>query len=165
MDPAVFIETKFHDISPRGNWRIRSWVYGNRDGRVLTERVLSGLLQCQSGGDHDEPDWSSSATTEGKTARARRNRAAERGVDGPGKSRRAARKVQEISRPQDAEPYVSGWAQENRRGSARTLGKMEEEQAEQVNGGKRANRAAQMDTAQQRGNPPRETRAPQRSRC
>ena len=38
-------------------------------------------------------DWNSPAIAEGKTAGARRNGAAERGVGGPGKSRMAGRKV------------------------------------------------------------------------
>jgi len=51
-----------------------------------------GLLQCLSERDHDEPDWSSAATAEGKTARAGRNGAAQRGVSGPGKSRKSGSK-------------------------------------------------------------------------
>jgi hypothetical protein len=66
---------------------------GRGCGAIGTEGLSDGLLQCLSEGDYDEPDWSSPATAEGKTARARRNGAAERGVGGPGKSRGAGAKI------------------------------------------------------------------------
>jgi hypothetical protein len=48
------------------------------------------------------------------------------------------RKIEASSGRQETKPYVSGCSEENSRGSAGTLGKMEEEQTEQVNGKKPA---------------------------
>ena len=66
--------------------------------------------------------------------RARRNGATERRVGGPGKSRRSGGKGYAFARTQGAADYVSGCSQENRGGLACALGKMEEKQANQVNG-------------------------------
>jgi hypothetical protein len=50
-------------------------------------------------GDYDEPDGSNPAIAEGKTARARRNGAAERGVGGPGKSRKVRKERLSVLSP------------------------------------------------------------------
>ena len=128
VDWTVLIATKPHDISSNGT-SVKSVV-----GAV--NETVSARMGCYNAcprGDYDEPDGSNSAIAEGKTARAHRDGAAQRGVGGPGKSRGIERKVQGISHAQGAEAYVSGRAQENRGGPAYTLGKMEEKQTSQVN--------------------------------
>ena len=69
---------------------------------------------------------------------AKRGGATERCPDGPGQPGKRERKIESSSGRSKTEAYVSGCSQENRRGSASSLGKMEEKQAEQVKGEKRA---------------------------
>ena len=83
-------------------------------------------------GDYDEPDGSNPAIAEGKTARARRNGAANRRVGGLGKCRGGwSEGLRDLTCPRCG-GLCGGRAQENRGGPACTLGKMEEKQAKQV---------------------------------
>src|ERR1700720_1343798 len=92
VDWAVLIATKPHCISSWESRRINCWYVAIGVVTNGTESLSDRLLQCLSEGDYDEPDGSNPAIAEGKTARARRNGAAERGVGGPGRSWSSGRK-------------------------------------------------------------------------
>src|ERR1700722_17338175 len=93
VDRAVLIATKPHSTPPRRIGEISGWCVW-RSGRWQSGRRVSkmGCYNACPRGTNDEPDGSNSETAAGKTARARRNGAAGRGVGGPGRSWRSGRK-------------------------------------------------------------------------
>lgn len=96
---------------------------------------LSALTHCYNPcprEKHAESGWDSSGVEDAARSSAERTGAAERSSEGLGKPRESERKVEASAGRQEAEDYVSGCPQENRGGSARTLGEVEGRTAKEV---------------------------------
>lgn len=93
---------------------------------------VSGLVQFLPEGKHAESGWGRAGIKSAARPSTKRGRVTERRSDGLGQPGRWEREIDSRSGHKKTEAYVSGCSQENRCGSARSLGEVEERQTEEI---------------------------------